>query len=91
MHKLNSRLMLAAVLSAALVAGCGGDGSAAPPIVAPVPTPTPTPVADISTSVSDLFAFVSALIAGTSDSSDPIDINPLTLATDNAASPTPLN
>jgi hypothetical protein len=46
---------------------------------------------DISQSISALYDYVVGLIAGTSDSSDPIDINALTLATDNSAEPTPLN
>ena len=72
----------AVVLSAALVlsaCGGGGDGGGA----APAPP-------DISQSVAALLDFMKGLIAGTSETSDPIDINPLTLAVDDAAEPSPL-
>ena len=89
MHKFNSKVLTAVTLAAALMAGCGGGsgggGLSIPPAVG-------TASADIANSVSDLFAFINALIAGsTTDMSDPIDINPLTLAADNAADPTLLN
>lgn len=67
------------VLSAALVlSGCGGggDGGAAAP--------------DISQSASALMDFMRGLIAGTSETSDPIDIKPLTLVSDDTAEPSPL-
>lgn len=78
MHKLNSRLKLTAVVTAALVAGCAGDsndGAAAP---------------NIGQSVTALVDFINRMIANTSESSDPIDINSLTLAVDDTAEPTPL-
>jgi hypothetical protein len=97
MQKNNSAWLATAALAAALLAGCGG-GSVSSPLPVPVTggsvpvTPaTPTPASDISTSISDLFAYMVALINATSDSTDPVDINPLTLATDNAADATPVN
>jgi len=70
------------VLAAAVVlAGCGGgggDGPAAP--AAP----------DIGRDVSALVDFMQALIAGTDETSEPIDIDPLTLAVDNTVDPAPL-
>lgn len=83
MLKLNSRLALGAVLSAALLAGCGGGGSGE---VSSPPVST-----DISQSVSALITFMNNLIAGTSESGDPIAINSLTLVTDDTAQPSPIN
>ena len=83
MLKLNFRLALGAVLSAALLAGCGGGGSGE---VSSPPVST-----DISQSVSALITFMNNLIAGTSESGDPIAINSLTLVTDDTAQPSPIN
>ena len=79
MHKLNSKLLLVAGLTALLMAGCGGGGGGG------------FNAGNISQSTSALFAYITDLIAGTSDMSEPVDINGLTLATDDAAEPTPLN
>jgi hypothetical protein len=79
MDRFNSKLVPAAILSAALVGGCGGGGGgggeAAP---------------GIAQSVTAMIAFVSSLIAGTDETSDPIDINALSLAADDKAEPAPL-
>ena len=83
MLKQHFRLALGAVLSAALLAGCGGGGSGE---VSSPPVST-----DISQSVSALITFMNNLIAGTSESGDPIAINGLTLVTDDTAQPSPLN
>lgn len=83
MQKSYSKLVLPALLAAALLAGCGGDSSGGTAVAPAAP--------DIATNIDDLFKFMSDLIAGTSDSTDPISINALTLATDDTASPTPLN
>ncbi len=72
----------AVVLSAALVvSACGGGGDGGG--VAPAPP-------DISQSASALMDFMRGLIAGTSETSDPIDINPLKLAVDDTADSSPL-
>jgi len=82
MHKLKRRLMLAAVLSALLVAGCGGgDGEGGGEA---------TPAPDIGQSTTALVAFMNGQIAATDEISDPIDINALTLAVDDSAEPVPL-
>ena len=97
MHKLNSKLLMAATLSALLVAGCGGGGGGFinPPVVTPPSTGGGTGggsmVGDISQSVAALYAYINDLISGTSDMTDPVNINSLTLATDDAADATPLN
>ena len=78
-----SRLMAAAALSAMLLAGCGGSnndnnqGSSGPE----------GPVAQ---TVSDVVAYINGLIAGTSDSAEPIDIDGLTLTADNGSESAPL-
>ena len=82
----NRKILLAMVLSMALglsaCGGGGGDGTEAN--VAPSPPP------DIGQSVASLLDFMRSLIAGTSETSDPIDINALTLAVDDTAEPSPL-
>ena len=103
MHKLNSKLVLAAALSAALLAGCGGgssnsnaDGSSGFgvfPVTATPGTPgTPGPsvMSDLGQNIASVFEYISRLIASNSETSDPVDINVLTLATDETSSPTPL-
>lgn len=81
--KTSYKLTLAAVLASAFLAGCGGGGGGGDSI--------PTSVA-ISRSVTSLFAFMSNLIAtSTNETGEPIDINGLTLATDETSEPTPLN
>ncbi len=79
---LNHRqFLLPVVVSAALlVSACGGGGGGP---AAPAPP-------DIGRSVADLLSFMNSLIAGTSETGDPIDINPLTLAVDDMAEPAAL-
>ena len=83
MLKLPSRLALGAVLSVALLAGCGGGGGGE--------VFSPPASTDISQSVSALITFMNNLIAGTSESGDPIAINDLTLVADDMAEPSPIN
>ncbi len=71
----------AAVVSTALLAGCGGGGGDS----APVP-----PKPDIGTSVGALVDFMQLLIAGTSETSEPIDTDTLVLVVDDSAEPAPL-
>ncbi len=75
MHKLNRGPMLA-VMAAALLAGCGGGGGSGAP--------------DVAHSDSVAVAFMKNLIAGTNETSEPIDINALSLAVDDRAEPDPL-
>ena len=99
MHKLNSKLVLTAALSAALLAGCGGGSSNAdgPSSIGIFPATPVTPVTPVTPSTPDLgqsiaavFEYISRLIASNSENSDPVDVNVLTLATDETSSPTPL-
>ena len=78
MTKTKTRLLAASILAAALVSGCGGGGGG------------DGPVEDISQSTSDLLAFMNRLIAGTDETSEPVDINALTLAVDDTAEPAAL-
>ena len=80
MLKFNSKLMTVAALSAILLAGCGGSsggGGGAPPVA--------------NQTITDVFGYISQLIAGNDANSDPIDINGLTLATDDTSEPTAVN
>lgn len=77
--KMTSKLLGAALLTAAALAGCGGGSID----VLPTPPVAQTP----SNSVNALVAYLQELIAGTSESSDPVDINDLELATDDTAEP----
>ena len=78
MDKLNSKLMLTAVLAAALVAGCGGGGGVAI-----------GPAAGAGQSVMVTLDFIRSLIANNGENSDPVDISALTLAVDDSAEPSP--
>ena len=69
--------VLAAVLATAFLAGCGGGDTVSSSLPA-------TPAAQsISNSVSALIQYVKQLIAATDgDTSEPVDINGLTLVSD---------
>ena len=90
--KLKAKLLLTAVFASAVLAGCGGgeDSISSAPAVAVAPPPaveTPPPTT-IANSVSSLIAFMQNLIAtSTNDTGEPVDVNSLQLATDDAAEP----
>ena len=95
MHKLNSKLVLTAALSAALLAGCGGGGGSSntdgPSSFGVFPTTPDTPgTPGLGQSIAAVFDYISGLIASNSENSDPVDVNVLTLAADETSSPTPL-
>ena len=79
MFKLNSKLMTGAVLASALLAGCGGDSGGGQVSTGPTP-----PMEQTITAVVD---YIRNLIATTSDNTEPIDINGLTLAADDKSEP----
>lgn len=81
MHKLNFKLMFGAIVAAAVIAGCGGGGS---------DDSAAAESASIGQSVTALVDFIGRMIKNTSENSDPIDVNALTLAVDDSAEPTPL-
>ncbi|WP_372658456.1 hypothetical protein [Hydrogenophaga sp.] len=74
-------VLLAGALSALLLAGCGGGSSVAGPGV-------PNPVApDVTLSVDQMLAFIQNLINNVDGNGDPVDVNKITLTTDDTASP----
>ena len=87
MHKLNSKLVLTAALTAALLAGCGGgddnNGSS-------TGQGGGFAVSDIGQNITTVFEYISRLIANNGENTDPVDINGFALATDETSSPTPL-
>jgi hypothetical protein len=79
----NAKLLAGAALSALLLAGCGGgDGVFSPPVA--------DGTSPMAQTVSDVFAFISNLIDSNGENTDPIDINSLTMATDDTSGPQPL-
>ena len=81
----SGKWLLAAALSVSLLAGCGsggGDGSDGG-------GGGSAQSSDISKNVSDLIVYMKGLI-GMDENSEVVDINPLTLAVDNAGEPAPL-
>jgi hypothetical protein len=88
MNTVKPKLLLAMVLAGALAAGCGGSssgvavggsggGGGSPGTAAPE---------DIGSSVSALLAYMTQLLAA-DESSEPVDINAVTLALDDGADP----
>jgi hypothetical protein len=84
MNKFSKKWVAGLVLGTALVAGCGGGGGDSQAEAEKPTTPT-----DLS--VSALFKYISDLMVGTSETSEPGDVNGLTLAVDDVTEPTPLN
>lgn len=82
MNKLNTRWLLAGVLSVGLLAGCGGGSNAS--------TTPSAPLADISQSVSAVIDYIGNMIAIYTENSDPVDVSSITLAVDDTAEPTGL-
>ena len=78
MFKRNSKLMAGAALCAVLLAGCGGDGGRS--AEAPPKEQTITAVVE----------YLKNLIVRNGENTEPIDINPLTLAADDTSEPVPL-
>ena len=91
MNKLNTnqsssgKWLLAAALSVSLLAGCGsgGDGNGNGG------GGQGAPVSDISKNVGDLIAYMKGML-GMDENGEVVDINPLTLAVDDAGEPAPL-
>ena len=96
MHKLNSKLVLTAALTAALLAGCGGGDDNSSSDVGSGGSSSSggggggLVVSDISQNINTVFDYISRLIANNGENTDPVDINGFTLATDDTANPTPL-
>ena len=84
----SGKWLLAAALSVSLLAGCGsggGDGSTS----GGGGGGQAAPVSDISKNVGDLIAYMKGML-GMDENGEVVDINPLTLAVDNAGEPAPL-
>ena len=90
MHKLNSKLVLTAALSAALLAGCGGGGGSSGGTADGSSVFGAIAASDIGQNIASVFDYINRLIAFNSENSDPVDVNALTLATDETSGPTPL-
>ena len=86
MFKLHSKLLTGAVLAGVLLSGCGGDSGGTGPVT-PEPTPPTPPIQQTIDNVAD---YVRNLIASMGENSEPIDINGLTLATDDKSVPAPV-
>ena len=86
MFKLNSKLVATAGLCAVLLAGCGGGGDGDNTVVINAPPPAPA----VPQTISSVVAYITELIAGTSETTEPTDINLLTLAADDTSEPAPL-
>lgn len=81
MFTFNAKLMAGVALSAGLLAGCGGNNDDY------VPPGPPGPVAQ---TITDVVGYIQNLIASNGENTDPVDINPLTLAVDDTSEPKPL-
>ena len=84
MLKFNSKLMTVAALSAILLAGCGGSSSSSGVV-------GDGSGGGANQTITDVFGYINQLIASNDANSDPIDINGLTLATDDTAEPAVVN
>ena len=82
MSKLNRQLGLATVLATAFLVGCGGGGGDSGGGGGQAGTN------DLSASA--VFTYISNLISGTGENGELVDVNTLTLAGDDTASPTAL-
>jgi len=76
-------------LVAVLLAGCGGSGGDFSAGAGGGPGGGTPPA--MEQTISNVFGYISQLIASNDANSDPIDINGLTLANDDMAEPTLLN
>ena len=86
MNKLNRLTGLATVLAAALLVGCGGEGSSVEGSGGGGEQSSVT--TDLT--ASDVFAFISNLISGTNENGELVNVNVLTLAGDDTTAPTTL-
>lgn len=80
----NGGWLAATVLATMLVTGCGG-GSSAPPAVTSNEVP-----ASVGSSVAAMVNYLTSLFALTSDTTEPMGVNALTLAVDDTVEPTTL-
>ena len=89
MRKPNMLLALAVISSAAFLSACGSNNSDL--VLAGNPSPqTVDPSIQPGQSVQKTLDYIIGLIANSSENSDPVDINDITLAVDDTAEPTAL-
>jgi hypothetical protein len=88
MKKLNAKLLLAVLASAALLGACGGRSGDGTGVGGGNGLTGNAPPGDISTSVSALMAYMERMM-GMDGNTDLVDINTLTLVTDNSVEPSP--
>lgn len=82
MRKLNITLALAVVSTAAFVSACGSNNSDTVAVV--------DPSTQTGQSVQKTLEYIMGLIANNDENSEPVDINAITLAVDDAAEPSAL-
>ncbi len=82
MIKLNRQHGLALAMATALLVGCGGGGGGSDAVGAQTGVTT-----DLSAPA--VFTYISALLTGTSENGELVDVNALTLAGDDTVEPTP--
>ena len=88
MSKFISKSVACAALAALMLAGCGGDSGGTTGGVTPPVVPAPGPMQE---TINNVFAYINQLITGTDANSEPIDVNRLTLATDDVSPPASLD
>ncbi len=85
MKHLSLKWLVATVMAVALVAGCGGGGGGAP-VVGNTPGAPVTPPG-IGDSVEALLAFMTGLLANTTETGDPVVLDNKPLAVDDTGGP----
>lgn len=77
MKNSSPKMVLMAVVSTVILAGCGGGGGSVADAVAP----------GVAQNVSAVASYINNLIAGTSENGDQVDVNLLTLAENDVDEP----
>ena len=78
----NAKLLAGVALSAALLAGCGGNSDNNGAVL--------PPPGSVAQTITDVVGYIQNLIASNGENTDPVDANVLTLATDDTSEPAPL-
>ena len=83
MKHLSLKWLVSTVMAVALVAGCGGGGGGSP-VVGNAPPVTPPGIGE---SVDALLAFMTRLLANTTETGDPVVLDNKPLAVDDTGGP----
>lgn len=86
MKHLSMKWLVPTVMAVALVAGCGGGGGGAP-VVGGNPPGAPVTPPGIGESVEALLAFMTGLLANTTETGDPVVLDNKPLAVDDTREP----